>query len=1035
MGAGPLLVGHIRDLVREAVDQIPDRGQQTRRLAGVNPHPDLELGPGWFIVQNQLTPAEAESAGDGYLRHGTARAAREYDVLEVVVAGEEVRVRTSATAPQAALDLYIPTADPRRILIGLAEGLEAVRDNPLLATFSQKSLTRLPVDGDLSSVHAWDELRPAQKQAVTACCAPGLQLVWGPPGTGKTHVIAAAIDHLAETGRRVLLVSSTDIAVDTALHEAIRIMQPEDGAAVRIGTVHLPALAADQRVNLARLTELRQSELLQRAAALEARIQALTGAEENLKNARAQTAGFDASGYQRASQRVANRNAQERQQHDLGPAEDDVNDARENQTKYRGIMLSLAYREATEQEQRARAGLASVEAELAALKHKRWTRMWSFRAIRRFDETRQELLDDVTRAESAVSKALDQVHDAGAAPEACGDQTREEIEVGRDSASGRLKAAETRLADIRRELSRLNTLDLAGSADQSRVTDEWPRWKLHNSLPKLHEEAEQERHQRQPIEQEYNDLQKQIKQDRRAIEQAIVSEARVVGTTFTQIALRPWITKEPFDHVIIDEAAAAQFPHLVHAVGHARVGAVLVGDYLQNGPIVDDQFSGGAKVKNLFKTDCFTFFGAKNPAEAKTKPGCVVLTEQFRLGPALTELANRVAYGNVLETSGEGAADIVVITVDGLTPALRTIYHGDEKQSGWWAIGALMARALAEHHQGSGSSFGVVTPYKPQVEATKAALEDAGDGHTPVGTAHSFQGRHFDTVLADLVEDGGGWVANVRLDGDGNAFDGVRLFNVAVTRPRNRLYILLTNRALGATRSGPLAVLRTMIAEGSVHRVDVGELLGLSDDKGSVCEPEAVRSVADCEAVEADLLAALDPYVRPLHDDGAAVEEVVTQINKATTSVWCWSAWVAKDAEAILDALVQAHLRGVEVHLIALPPDEVQLSNPLPHVVFMHDMHQKIVITDRRWSIVGSTLPDEKNPRMRDSMLTLEGPKFAEQLLTQEMADELVRQRFCRQCHEPLRECRETGREPKRRWVWLCANGHSTPFPDGHTPR
>jgi hypothetical protein len=1034
MNAGPLWVTKIENLVREAVDQVPDQGQQTRRLAEVHPAPDL--GPGWFVVHTRLSTAQAEHVVDGYLRQGTERPGHGYDVLEVVVSGEEVRVRTSAAAPRTTLQLYVPAAHQRRILTGLAEALDAVRDNPLLVSFAQKKLTPIPVGDELASVPGWDELRPAQREAVAACCGPGLQLVWGPPRTGKTRVVAAALSHLARTGRRVLLVSSTDLAVDAAVHQAVRMIRPSSGEVLRIGTIHLPALAADERVNLQRLTELRQSELHQQAAALAARIQELTVAEAELDTVRGQLADFDAAGYQRASQRVANRAAQERQQHDLGSAEEDVTEAETEELKYQTLMLSLAAREAAAREAHARSRLVATETELTTLNRRRWRRIRHFRAIRRVQAARRELIDELAQATAALDVAHETARKAGTTTEACRDRSRPGLEAGRDAATGRLKAAQTRLADINLELARLNLLDLGSPADQSQVTDQWPLWRLHTDLPALVGRSEQEQRQRYPLEREHDRMQEQITRDRRAIEQKLVGEARVVATTLTQLALRPWITSEPFDHVLIEEAAAAAFPHLVHAVGRARVGAVLIGDHLQNGPWMDADFPGSGSVKALFTRDCFAFLGVRNPAE--TKPGCGVLTEQFQVRPAFTELANRVAYDNLLVSADQwtadqgpaenGPAEIVVLTVDGLPLALRTIYRPEQKQSGWWAIGTLLARALADH---SNQAFGVVVPYQPQVEATEAALAEAGDrGLTPVGTGHSFQGRQFDTILADLVEDGEGWMAGARLLDDGHAFDGIRHFTVAATRARSRLYLLLTDRALQNAEDGPLSVLREMIAEGTAHHLNAAELLGSSG-----------KQLPVAGSPEADLLTALKPYVRAVgpRDEDVVVEDIVTQITKAMTSVWCWSTWVGKYAVAITEALEQAQLRGVDVHLLTQPLDQVPpgsqwslagLAERLPQVVFIRDLTQNIIVIDRRWSLLGSRNAFSSNASP-GFLLTMESAAFAEQLLVQEMAGELAAHRRCRQCDEPLRECREALKEPKRRWTWLCPNNHPTPFPDG----
>ena len=165
------------------------------------------------------------------------------------------------------------------------------------------------------------------------------------------------------------------------------------------------------------------------------------------------------------------------------------------------------------------------------------------------------------------------------------------------------------------------------------------------------------------------------------------------------LTLKKVITDKPFDHVIVDEAAAACLPDVVHAVGHARTGAVVLGDYLQNGPIVDDDIEKVERLNALYQLDCFTNFHLTDPDKAQQNPGCVVMAEQWRFGEKLTRLTNVVAYGGRLSAVQPKACDIVLIDCDGLGSALNTIYRPNGGWAGTWPIGALVARALAEHHQ------------------------------------------------------------------------------------------------------------------------------------------------------------------------------------------------------------------------------------------------------------------------------------------------------------------------------------------------
>jgi AAA domain/PLD-like domain len=1023
-------------LIRRAAESMPGHDGGKRRLASAQPDP--ERGSGWYLVIGRVRPADYDSIGDSDLRDGSSGDAILYDVLEVAVEGEQVRVRASANAPGKKLDLYVPSVSQRLILSGLADGLAAVRDNPLLRSIAARSLTPFQPGSDLQQVHAWAALKAAQKEAVGACCAPGLQLIWGPPGTGKTHVIASSIAHLAAAGRRVLLVSSTNVAVDTALHQAIRVLDPRDGQVVRVGAIHLPALAAKGGVNLDQLAEARQAALQRQLAALEARLDQLAETSEQVTACEARLTGFDQATYALAARRVRNRKIFDQHRSDLGTARAENSKAQADKETAERRLLVLDYREALVREAAIRRDLASVRDQLAGLESQSWlARRRS--GVSHLRASQARLVSELADAGTAVRGTGDKVRRANADPDSYGELNRADVSAALEMAEQRLTATGTRIQDLMVAITGITKSGLSSPADAAQVTNQRELWGLHTALLGLREQAKRNELERARVAAEHEKLQKEMIKEKRKLQKAIVSRALVVGTTLTQIALRSWITEQPFDYVIVDEAAAAPFPHLIHAVGRARVGAVLVGDYLQNGPIVEG-FPQGEVLQRFFKQEVFGYFGATEPSRSAALPGCVVLTEQFRFGPTLTELANRVAYDGVLVTAGAGSAEIVVVTVDGLPENLRWIDRGSRKEAGWWPIGALLARALAEHHHDGGSveAFGVVVPYGAQKEATEAAL-GADLGHIPVGTSHGFQGRQFTTVLADLVEDGKGWVAKAGRHGGPHALDGLRLFNVAATRPRGRLYVLLTHAALASVRSGPLAALRAMTDSGAAHLVDAGQLLGLSYGERPLDGTP-----------EADLLQALDPYVRVagVHDEDAAIGEVVACIGEAERSLWCWSAWVGKHSPGIVDALERASQRGVEVHVVARPGREVQGSNRkslealterLPHVVFMRDMHQKLVIVDRQWSILGSmnmlSHGKTSSSRLRDIMVTVKGPRFAEYLLAHENAAELAQRRQCRVCRQPLTECGKVDRE--RRWAWLCASrdadGEShppLPFPE-----
>ncbi|HNO78104.1 MAG TPA: AAA domain-containing protein [Phycisphaerae bacterium] len=110
-----------------------------------------------------------------------------------------------------------------------------------------------------------------QVEAVRKSLASNATFVWGPPGTGKTTTLARIVEGHYFAGKSVLLVSSSNIAVDTALEKiADRLKSDEgfqSGSVIRFGPDVKEELAqkyGDQVVLekvVARLSKSSQQEL------------------------------------------------------------------------------------------------------------------------------------------------------------------------------------------------------------------------------------------------------------------------------------------------------------------------------------------------------------------------------------------------------------------------------------------------------------------------------------------------------------------------------------------------------------------------------------------------------------------------------------------------------------------------------------------------------------------------------------------------------------------------------------------------------
>lgn len=105
-------------------------------------------------------------------------------------------------------------------------------------------------------------LNESQLRAIQHSLGNSLAIIWGPPGTGKTKTIAAAVAaHLAQ-GRRVLLVSHANAAVDEAMYRVGERLQDNsplftNGQLVRVGICRKDLEAAYPEVVLSKIVERR----------------------------------------------------------------------------------------------------------------------------------------------------------------------------------------------------------------------------------------------------------------------------------------------------------------------------------------------------------------------------------------------------------------------------------------------------------------------------------------------------------------------------------------------------------------------------------------------------------------------------------------------------------------------------------------------------------------------------------------------------------------------------------------------------------
>jgi superfamily I DNA/RNA helicase len=1035
-------VASLQDLVavvRRAAALSPDAAAEfTPRGTAVR---DVDRDDGWYRIAVQLGPGDLDRLDEAVLAPKAGPNDRRYAVTASEPDDAAVWVRVQSRAPADGLLLWVPTFNARMVRQALADRLAAMPVESLAYRLAEQRLNVVPpVRADTPGLNA------AQQRALEACCAPGLQAVWGPPGTGKTYVIVAAVERLIREGKRVLLVSNTNIAVDNAVEGIINRLRPAAGKIVRIGTPRVRSVALEPKVSLPKLIEARQRTAQRTITALRDQITELERADPRHRLTAAETAlaGFDIEAYRAAVQRRHNQQRSIDAARAVAAARDDSRAAHTGLEQARARLLAARLMLALVQEHTARQAVDVALQQVADLRSQgRLARLVAVLDIQRAEQRVKAARTALAVAQADRIAAQQDLHEAeyqlpadayrriGHWPVA---DARDKFDSAVDReqvAADQVTEADARLADL------LQQRDAAARAPQPTRADHallasaeaLGLVDLYQQLPQLRQAISDTTARLGQIQAKYDLAVQKAEAARPGLERAVVRDAAVVATTLTMLVLKKSITEQPFDHVIIDEAAAADLPAVAHAVGHATSGAVLLGDYLQNGPILDPKMRQPehAEIGRVYGTDCFLHFGLTDPVQADRTPGCVVMTEQWRFGASLTRLANLVAYQGILTMTEAKDCDIVLVDTDGLGLVLSGIRRHDGKTAGTWPIGGLLARALAEHHHGRDGTIGIITPYKDQVEAIGDLLAGTACGaDVEVGTAHAFQGRECDVVIFDMVEDGKGWIAKGSLRGNPFNLAGLRLFNVATTRARRRLYLIGDGAAVQRTKTGPLNAVRRLVHEGLIEHVRASDVLGLDDDEAP---PEGT--------VRHDLWSAMHPYIRlvGIYDEKMVLDQVRHRIDEATASVWMWSPWIGKHSTALQDSLVNAHERSLQVRVMALSEEEVNatvrasltdLRLRLPHVVLVHNMHQKIVVVDDRWTFVGSMnlLSHAKLPsaRRHEVMIQIDNRRFAHDILAFELADHLRKLQRCDSCGHVMREVAERDSGPKRQWFWYCGN-------------
>ena len=1001
-----------------------------------------------------------------------------HSVLDVFKDGTALRVRVAEFADPSDPQLWVKPQPTGFLVKALRDGMAALTEAPLAHVMArgEAGTGRLAPTGGPPGV-----LLRAQDFAYRACTGEGLWLVWGPPGTGKTTVLRRAIGDLVALGKRILLVSATNIAVDNALWGVVKERRHSDGEIVRVGPPHLREVAEDSSVCLTLMVRERLADAEEQRRTVAAQLADARERARQLAQLQRKLADFDHITYAadrarlddpaRTAEALARAHEQVRQavhaaaeriaQLELAQtqAADEVlatEQARADWSAHDEAQAKLAELRDVVTGLEAKALLADGDRDAAEQRLSDLEQLKGFakrRAKRQAATARSQAEEARLSAEEAEQRAAN-ARDVLARTENQFEpriaQLRARIPFSKEEIERRHQSLRTLEADLQ-EMKRIadtasarllpleNELGLAREAE-ARVAEalRLGHPQRHATASGLKPQVEEDEKKRSALERRHRELQDQYDKLSRDAQGEIIRGAKIVATTLARFRTTKAVFEGEYDVVLVDEAGAATLPEVLLAVGKAKTTAVLLGDFMQLGPVLP-KLDGEKRpdVARWILRDVFEHFGIESPEAATNHDGCIVLDVQHRFGHDIMSLANALAYDGVLKP-GPGIErraalrkpddpEIVIIDTDGLQSLAQA--HRTGRRKGWWPAGPLLARALIDLHDEDGEVAGVVTPYPVQAEATLEALRDTEGGSggllAEVGTAHRFQGREFPVVVFDTVEDDYGdglWMACASRSPEATTWarNGVRLFNVAATRAQTRLYVIGSRRRIQAAGAHtPMGALAELIRTQRARSVPA---TGLIAPNGQV-SPD----LGQFSSRLADVLSH-HVEVSDIDDEMSFYDTFAGRLAKAETSLWIWSPWTAKRLISLLPVLEDAVHRGVRVTVFVRDPHDTgqkkqtellrQLRTVVPTVVSVNVMHQKIVVIDERTVLLGS-LNSLSQSRSREVMLTIKGGHFARKILTHEHAEDFARPPRCGACRGDDVDLR---RRRNGDWYWRCFN-------------
>ena len=591
-----------------------------------------------------------------------------------------------------------------------------------------------------------DGLNQLQSDALEVVARNSVTYIWGPPGTGKTTTMGSIVAALASLGQKVLLVSNTNLAIDTALERCLDrfsdIKELGGGEMLRLGTMVKPELIKkySSKIDLDTLIEIEVVPLRKKMDSLS----------------------------------VA-----------LGKKKNKISDLLETQREHdRHLEKSLGSAKAEEKVKGLKEDLKKAKKDIPALKS-------------RITELEAEFSQ--ANSKTGIGRMFSKSRNPGAIKlDINAAQTK------KDQADKAVLRISSEIPTLEKEIAEV---ELAAASSKAWLAKHPDGNKLRIEIETLKNQTAAEEKAIEAIQEEISQKRTAIMQNAQVIACTAyrpLLDKEIIAMKFDCVVVdEASMLQLPLYYCAV---ALAQKRIVVAGDFRQLPPIVRVGSNSSRGdsPAADEE----ANMKSLMTENAFTKSGviAKSKIGEKSTE-LIALRDQYRMRKPISDLISETFYPeHTLRTVAEktdkptpwGNEPFIFFDTTSLEPESSTV-NGKSRRN---LMHALTVQAIAEKLFEDGwelkstakKSFGVITPYAKQSSFIESLLTTDPDKHIKGGisTVHRFQGNERDLMIIDLTK--------VASDSEPNigSFIGHpdplapenAMWNVAISRARQHVIIV-----------------------------------------------------------------------------------------------------------------------------------------------------------------------------------------------------------------------------------------------------